>query len=395
MTSLLPQPLAPGAHHSGSSSGDGARPTLETWQDAPHNRWALAHVAEFVPTAPISRLPGDTAAARVAGLGALSTVSELEARLQQSCTDALVVVKDGAVVAEHYRGGVSPDGVHLLMSVSKSICGLTVGTLVDEGKVSLDRRVDSYVPELSDTAYGDATVQQVLDMTVDVDYDEDYRDPASEVQAQDRVAGWRPRLPGDPADTYAFLASLRGGGEHGTRFDYCSAGTDVLAWIVEKATGLRYHEAVSQRLWSKLGCEHDAQITVDSAGFGFANGGISCTARDLARIGRLMLDGGVVDGVQVVSAEWIGRTVAGGDPAAAAGTVFQRVHPAGSYSNQWWITGSTRGDYYAAGIHGQFIWVDPQTRTVVVKFSSWPEPVTEERNRAHAQLFRDICDAIG
>lgn len=394
MTSLLHQSTAGTAHPPRIPGASHGEPTLETWQDAPHNRWAFAHVAEFVPTAPIPRRTAEQSERAVVGLDALRSLPSLAERLEQSYTDALVVVRDGDIVAEHYRDGSQPDGVHLLMSVSKSICGLTVGTLVDEGILDPAQRVDRYVPALAGSAYGDATVQQVLDMTVDVDYDEDYRNPASEVQAQDRVAGWRPRLAGDPADTYAFLASLRGGGRHGERFKYCSAGTDVLAWVVENLTGLRYPEAVSRRLWSRLGCEHDAQITVDAGGFGFANGGISCTARDLTRIGRLMLDGGVVDGRRVVSAEWVRRTIQGGDTDVARGTVFQRVHPGGAYSNQWWITGSTRGDFYAVGIHGQFVWVDPATRTVVVKFSSWPEPVTEEWSRLHARLFRDICDAI-
>ena len=392
MTSLVPQPLAHGGHPPRMPFGSSERPTLDTWQDAPHNRWALAHVAEFVPTAPIAHLPTETKARPVVGLDALAAVPDLVARLDRSYTDGLVVLRDGTLIAEYYREGADPDGVHLLMSVSKSICGLTVGTLVDDGSIDPGHHVDHYVPELRGSAYGDATVQQVLDMTVDVDYDEDYRNPASEVQAQDRVAGWRPRLPGDPVDTYSFLAGLRGTSRHGEIFKYCSAGTDVLAWIVESVTGLRYHDAVSRRLWSRLGCEEDAQITVDAAGFGFANGGISCTARDLARLGLLMLDGGVIDGRRVVSSEWIRRTIEGGDPDAATGTVFQRVHPSGSYSNQWWITGSARGDYYAAGIHGQFIWVDPSTHTVVVKFSSWPEPVTEQWNRLHTTLFREICD---
>ncbi|MFF2273494.1 serine hydrolase domain-containing protein [Agromyces sp. NPDC058136] len=369
-------------------------PTLETWQDAPHNRWAFAHVSEFVPTAPIARRPVDGGAEHVVGIDRLeAAMPGLVERLEQSYTDAIVVVRDGAVVAEHYRDGFAPSDVHLLMSVSKSLCGLTVGTLVDDGVLSPDRLVASYVPALAGSAYGDATLQQVLDMTVDVDYDEDYRNPASEVQAQDRVAGWRPRRGGDPADTYAFLATLRGDGRHGKHFKYCSAATDVLAWVVENVTGLRYADAVSQRLWSKLGCEHDAQITVDPGGFAFANGGISCTARDLSRVGQLMLDGGVVAGRRIVSADWVDRTVRGGDRAAAAGTAFQRVHPDGSYSNQWWVTGDRRGDYYAVGIHGQFIWVDPSTRTVVAKFSSWPEPITEHWNRVHAELFREVCDA--
>ncbi|BDZ54328.1 serine hydrolase domain-containing protein [Agromyces marinus] len=396
MTSLLPRaPIRDDGRHreAGSRAGD---LTLDNWQDAPHNRWAFAHVAELVPTAPIAHRPAVESAREVVGLEAMrSSMPDLPTRLEESYTDALVVVRDGELVAEHYREGFGPDGLHLLMSVSKSLCGLTIGTLVDEGVIDPDRRVDHYVPALAGSAYGDAKVQQVLDMTVDVDYDEDYRNPASEVQAQDRVAGWRTRLPGDPADTYAFLAALRGGGEHGVRFRYCSAGTDVLAWIVESVTGTRYADAVSERLWSRLGCRNDARITIDPGGFGFANGGISCTARDLSRVGVLMLGDGVIDGRRVVSAEWVRRTIEGGDPDAAAGSVFQRVHPGGAYSNQWWITGSDRGDFYAVGIHGQFIWVDPATRSVVVKFSSWPEPVTEGWNRLHAELFRDICDAVG
>lgn len=394
MTSLLPTGIARDIHPPRTPGSPIGEPTLETWQDAPHNRWAFAHVAEFVPTAPIAHR---RAAPRFGAVGAAELAAALpgiEARLEQSYTDALVVVRRGEVVAEYYREGIDAHTPHLLMSVSKSICGLTVGTLVDDGLVELDRRIDEYVPALAGSAYGDATVQQVLDMTVDVDYDEDYRDPASHVQAQDRVAGWRPRLAGDPADTYAFLASLRGGGRHGERFKYCSAGTDVLAWVVENVTGSRYAEAVSQRLWSRLGCEHDASITIDPGGFGFANGGISCTTRDLARVGELMLGEGEIGGERVVSAEWVRRTRDGGDPEAATGTVFQRVHPGGAYSNQWWITGSARGDYYAVGIHGQFIWVDPSTGTVVAKFSSWPEPVTEQWNRLHAELFRELCDAF-
>ncbi|MFB6612170.1 serine hydrolase domain-containing protein [Agromyces sp. NPDC056379] len=394
MTSLLPHRIGRDLHQPRVAGAPIGEPSLETWQDAPHNRWAFAHVAEFVPTAPIARRPSIDEQHDGPGLSALrDTLPDLEERLEQSFTDALVVVRGGEVVADFYRDGFGPTAPHLLMSVSKSICGLTVGTLVDDGLLDPSRRVDHYVPALAGSAYGDATLQQVLDMTVDVDYDEDYRNPASHVQAQDRVAGWRPRLAGDPVDTYAFLPTLRGGGRHGERFSYCSAGTDVLAWVVENVTGGRYAEAVSERLWSRLGCEHDASITIDPGGFGFANGGISCTARDLARVGELMLGDGAIDGRRVVSPDWVLRTLTGGDPAAASGTVFQRVHPGGSYSNQWWLTGSERGEYYAVGIHGQFIWVDPATQTVVAKFSSWPEPVTERWNRLHAELFRDICDA--
>jgi CubicO group peptidase (beta-lactamase class C family) len=350
----------------------------------------------MVPTAAIPRHPHVSPDDRVRFPHELkAALPTLHTRLAESYTDAFLVVSDGKVLEEWYADGFERHDRHLLMSVSKSICGLVVGTLVDEGAIDVTERVDRYVPELAGSGYADATVQQVLDMTVDVDYDEDYTNPKSHVQSQDRVAGWRPRLPEDPADTYEFLVNLRARTrDHGRRFLYCSAGTDVLAWIVEKVTGLRYAEAVSRRLWSRLGCQDEASITVDTGGFAFANGGISCTARDLALVGKLMLDGGAVGAERVVSQEWVRSSSTGGDPAAAAGTAYQQVHPSGAYSNQWWVTNNERGNFYAVGIHGQFIWLDPRTNTVIVKFSSCPEPVTVAWNKLHTELFVDVCEAV-
>jgi len=202
-------------------------------------------------------------------------------------------------------------------------------------------------------------------------------------------------LENDPADTYAFLQGLRKKGEHGRLFQYCSAGTDVLAWVVEAVTGTRFAEALGTELWSKLGCDEDADITIDRGGFAFANGGISCTLRDLARVGEMMLRGGLVGDTRVIASDWVTDTIRGGDRAAVArDSPFQRVHPRGSYRNQWWVTGSDRGNYYAVGIHGQFIWVDPLSDSVIVKFSSWPEPITEQLNRSHAAAFGLVNRAL-
>ncbi|REJ04411.1 class C beta-lactamase-related serine hydrolase [Microbacterium bovistercoris] len=368
------------------------QPTLDTWQDAPHNRWAFAHVSEFVSTVPIARAARDGDA--VVDLHRATGVPGLRQRLEDSFTDAFVVDRGGATLASYFRPGFGERDAHLLMSVSKSVCGVAVGSLVDDGLIDTGEAVRAYVPELTGSAYGDATVAQVLDMTVAVDYDEDYRDPASHVQAQDRIAGWRPRRDGDPADTYEFLRGLRASGEHGRRFQYCSADTDVLAWIVEAVTGQRYADVIAERLWQRLGCEQNASITVDAAGFPFANGGISCTANDLVRLGRLMLGGGELDGERIVSADWVAQTMAGGDPSLARGLTIQQVHPRVSYRNQWWSTGNDRGVVYAVGIHGQYIWLDPPTDTVIVKLSSCPEPVTAEWNRVHAMLFQEVCAAI-
>lgn len=393
MTETIPEAATAGARPPRYAGEQPGALTLDTWQDAPHNRWAFSHVEELVPTMTIARRRPEQQAPAL-GLERLAAVPALAERLEESCTDALVVVQDGRLIAEHYGAGRSRDERHLLMSVSKSLCGLLVGTLVDDGLLRTSQRVDELVPALARSAYGSATVQQVLDMTADIDYDEDYDDHDSEVRVQDRVAGWRPGQPGDPADTYAFLQRLGGDADHGSQWRYLSAGTDVLAWIVESVTGQRYAEAMADRLWSRLGADHDALVTVDRGGFAFANGGIACTVRDLARVGQLVLDGGVAGGERVVSAEWIERTVSGGSAAAASGSAYQQVHPAGRYSQQWWVTGNERGNVYASGIHGQYVWIDPPTRTVIAKVSSLPVAITIAWNRAHAELFTDICRAL-
>lgn len=384
-----------GQHVSRDSRLDLVPPlTPSNWQEEPYNRWAFAHVEELVPTARIHRSAGADRLPSSSGESLDERVPGLEMFLTESYTDAILVVQDDEVLYERYFEGNSASTRHLLMSVSKSLCGLTIGQLVEAGVVDRNETVGAYVPALIASAYGDATIQQVLDMTVAVEFSEEYHDPHSHVQQQDRVAGWRPRSVRDPMDNYEFLKTLRKAGDHGKAFQYCSAGTDVLAWVAENVTGVRYADILSRELWSRLGADDDAVITTDPGGFVFANGGIACTARDLSRVGRLMLSGGVLDGRQVVSPDWIADTRLGGERAAAAGTAYQRVHPRGSYRNQWWVTGDDRGSVYAIGIHGQFVWVDPPSNSVIVKFSSWPEAITEEWNRMHAAAFRSIAEAI-
>lgn len=392
-----------GAHPPRFPGAEPGQPHLDSWQEAPQNRWAFAHLGELLPSATISRRsPAAPLAAHVRLEALTPQMPDLQARLEQTYTDAFLVLRGTEVLAEYYAPGFAADDLHLLMSVSKSLCGTVVGALVDEGRIDPAQPVTAYVPELAGSVYdgplGDpsaprVTVQQVLDMEIAIDYSEDYVDPASEVQTHDRSAGWRSRREGDPADTYEFLTTLRGNGATG-EFQYCSANTDVLAWVIERVTGLRYAEALSVHLWSKLGADRDATITVDSAGFGFANGGVSCTARDLARVGRMMLDGGVAPGGRVVSEAWVRSVMSGGSREAMTDPGFTGAFPEGSYTRQWWCTGNERGNVSGIGIHGQNLWLDPQTDSVIVKLSTWPDPDTEHWHGLQSGVLLDVSRAL-
>lgn len=232
----------------------------------------------------------------------------MEEFMEATSTDGLLVLCGENIVYERYFGDSTATTRHIAMSVSKSICGMLAGVLVAEGLLDVEAKVASYLPELSNAAHAHSTVQQLLDMTSSLRFDMDYPNPDSDVQTEDRCTGWRPRRPGDPAGTRAFLAELHADSGHGEAFQYCSATTDVLAWVLERASGLPYALLVQERIWSRIGAEHDAYVCVDDLDTPYACAGLGMTLRDLARFGRMILDGSSSQGREVIPTDWISRT---------------------------------------------------------------------------------------
>jgi 6-aminohexanoate-oligomer exohydrolase len=363
--------------------------TVANWQEGPFNRWGFQHVSEIVPSAVLSRGDGPVLMLERAEEDIGPLVDEF---LERTYTDGFLVLRDGRILYERYFNGMTAHTTHLLQSVSKSYCSALAGWIVERGLVELERPVRDYVPELWDGGFGDATVDQLLDMTASVVFSEEYADPRSEVQAQDRAAGWRPRRPHDPESSYAFLRGLRKAAAHGRVFQYCSATTDVLAWVLERASGKRYTELLATELWPRVGAEHDASITVDSTGFGFANGGMAVTLRDLGRFGHLMLNGGGVDGFRVTPAGWGTRHLSAG-PALMDGD-FRAAYPGGFYRAKWWCTGDELGTFYGVGIYGQYVWIVPRAGLVIAKLSSLPKALDPAVTRDHHLAFRRLADSL-
>ena len=372
-------------------------------QDAPFNRWAFQNISQLLPTATIGRGSGDVwrfteqqadlDQISFQGMNGQLTVAEM---LDATYTDGFLVLKDGAVVRESYCNDMGPQTHHLLMSVSKSVTSALVGILVDRGLIDPASLLTRYIPELRESAYGDATVQQALDMAVAVVFNEDYADPNSEIQRFDRANGWRLPLEGDKPGTYRFIQGLKKAGEHGKEFQYCSANTDVLGWIVERVTDTSYADALSRELWSKLGAEHDVYVTVDRYGTALPDGGICTTLRDLARFGQMILQHGFGNGQSIVPAAWIHETRRQGeDSIQLNGDWWPEVYANGTYHNQWWHTGDDHRSFFATGIHGQNIWIDPATNVVIVKFSSIPDAVDRALGFDSMAAFAAISRELG
>jgi CubicO group peptidase (beta-lactamase class C family) len=356
--------------------------TLANWQDPPFSRWAFRHMRELIPSHPIPAGPsaplptagqplGNLAVARLDG--SIATVEDV---LADTFTDAFVVLHDGQVVAERYYAGMTAGTRHLLMSVSKSILGCAAGVLAGRGLLDLRAPVTAYVPEVSDSGYAGATIRDLLDMRTGVAFRETYTALDAEVRVMERSMGWRPALPGDPAGAYPYLATLGSAGPHGGEFSYRSADSDMLGWACERASGIRLADLISALIWQPIGAEHDAEITCDPLGSAIPDGGISATARDLARFGQVLVDDGVAQGRTVVPEAWLAdvRRPEPGVREAFARTDNEYVLPGGWYRSQFWVIPGPGGPVLVClGIHGQLIYADRAARTVVVKLSSWPD----------------------
>jgi CubicO group peptidase (beta-lactamase class C family) len=376
----------------------------DTWLDAPHSEWAVWHLDQMAPTATVSRgtgpvrtLPLPERSLPVGEFrferrnGSETAVRELLATTE---TDAFVVLQDGVLVHEEYAHTDAESGRHAVLSVTKSIVGCVVAVLAERGVLDLSAPVSTYVPELADGGYGDATLRHLLDMRSGARFVEAYTDPSSDINELDR------RLV--DVGLHAYLRTLPQERPHGGSFRYRSSETDVLGWVCEAATGTPMAELMSQIVWGRIGAEADGYISCDAKGSAIHDGGFAARARDLARFGQMLLDGGTVpdlehpeaDPVSVVPARWL-RDSWGVDSdirTAFVESPNELAYPGGWYRNQLWFRPGPYGDVMLClGIHGQLIHVSRRTRTVCVKLSHWSQPVDLERSQDTLRM----CDMVG
>jgi len=371
------------------------------WRAAPWNVWAFRNVSELIPTARIAATPGlaeDPVVDAGALLGEMFLLDErrisVADALQETFADAMVVMKSGRIVADFHAPNFTLQSRHILFSVSKSVTSILAGILRDDGLLDFDELVPRYVPELKDSAYGDARVRDVLDMRVSLDFEEVYHDPHGPYARYRRAGLLDPSGPGDRIETVVeFIAGLKKGtADHGGPYHYASPNSDVLGLIIQGASGQRFPDLASERLFQPLGARQDAYVTVDRAGTPRTGGGINMTPRDLARIGEMMRNGGVANGNRIVSREWVHDTVTGGSREAWATSTSVSWLPNGRYHNKWYQTGS--GAFFALGIHGQWLYVDPKAEMVIAKVSSQPDAIIDDAKDFNLALFDALTKIV-
>jgi CubicO group peptidase (beta-lactamase class C family) len=305
--------------------------------------------------------------------GTHRTVREM---LDLSYADALVVLHDGALVYEQYLNGMGPASQHQMMSVTKSLVGTLALQLAHEGLIDEDRPVGGYLPELAGSAWEDASVRHTVNMTTGIRFDEVYDFEQGDV-ARYAIASGITAMPDGytgPRSVPELFPQIPKAGIHGEAFHYVTPNTDVIGWIIGRVTGQPFSRIFSDRIWSRLGMERDAYIVRDAIGMEMAGGGFNATARDLARFGQMVLDDGNCDGRQIIAPEVIAIIRGGGDPEVfARGTAeYGPLFQGWSYRAFWWLTHNDHGAFTGIGINGQWLYIDPTARVVIVQQSSYP-----------------------
>ena len=352
------------------------------WDRPPWNRWAFQHIREILPTAevwrgrdPVRQLPRrevELDNLKVKGLAGSDVT--LSTFLDETYTDGLIVLKNGAVADERYLNGMTPRTLHLSQSVAKSTIGILFGIFAGRGEIDLQSPLSRYLPELENTGWRGASVQQVLNMTSGIKFDETYSDPYSDIGQSDVASGWKP-VPTDsdanfkwPTDIWSQIVELKNTTRpHGAAFEYRSIETDVLAFCLERVAGKRLPQILSEEIWQKLGMEESANFTVDPASYALASGGLNATLRDYARFGQMVLQ----NGAGIVPESYVAQTRKGDHEIFSA--PYNIALPQGAYKNQFWIEDRSEQAIMCRGVFGQLIYISWKYNIVLVKLSSWPD----------------------
>lgn len=324
-------------------------------------RVAFAHTDVWMPTRPL--FPSATPYALETNIdeslsaviytvdGETFTVADL---LGREPLMGMAVVDGNTIKLEHYAGDHGPESVWISFSVTKSFTSTLIGAAIKDGFInSVDDKVEDYLPRLKGTDYGRVTLKNILQMSSGIAWNEDYTDPESDVS----VAGL---LQGVALTDY--LSKLSQKYKPGTVFNYNTAESNLLGEVLRAAIGNSATDYMNAKIWQGFGMEHAANW-LQSAHFAGEAGGccISASIRDYARLGIFVKNGGVdASGESILPENWM-------RDATAPSKGFE------GYGYKWWLQGDSA--FMAAGIFGQYIYIDPKNDVVISVHSNAPAAV--------------------
>lgn len=397
--------------------------TLMNWSAAPYSEWAFRNVgiqpSVMVPRAGdidplVYDLDPSIAEINFSYQNAEYSVADAMAA---DGTDAYLVMKDGKVVFENYFGDFGEHDHHLWASSTKTLVAMCIGILADEGKVDPNAKVARYLPELSESYFGNRTVRELLDMVSALNYSENYETfvpgavsteyfrrlgfvPAFDLAATD------PQKSDVPRGILEFIPQFTGNPDlkPGHMFQYQSPNVDVIGWIIARVSGQPLNKFVADRIWSKLGVEHDAFFMTDIAFTPVATGGFNTTLRDYARVGQLLLNNGRWNDKQIIPAKWIQDSFkldANQKEAMQRSPFKSQETPIydewlEGYKNYLWVHDANKRIATFRGVFGQIIYVNQDKNLLIATLSSAASASNAARpsNRARMAAFEAIANSF-
>ncbi|WP_299609457.1 serine hydrolase [uncultured Aquimarina sp.] len=350
----------------------------------PALRYSVCHMREFLPTTEVKSASSNRYQFTTKIDPAIDEIEFIpldrnekmswKTSLDKNYTDGIIILHKGVIVYERYFGELTKDGVHAAMSVSKTFTGTLGAILVTEGILDQEAKAVQYIPELQNSAFGDATIRQILDMTTNLKYSEDYSDPNAEIWSFSAAGNPlpKPKSYNGPNNYYEYLQTVQKNGTHGDEFGYKTINTDALGWIISRVTNKSIPHLLSEKIWKPLGTHVDGYFQIDGAGIAFAGGGFSANLRDMAMFGEMIRNKGYFNNTQIIPSKTVENIMKGGNQEAFRKSAYKTLTN-WSYRDMWWITHNEHNAFAARGVHGQTIYIDPKAEMVLVRFSSHPE----------------------
>jgi CubicO group peptidase (beta-lactamase class C family) len=282
----------------------------------------------------------------------------IEKFLETNRNTGLLVLKGDTILAEHYQYDRTPAHRFQSMSMAKTVLAMLMGVAVKDGLIaSIDDPASKYVADLKGQPYGETSLRHLLTMSSGVAFREDY-DGKDDVQVLGRKT-FGQQGPGG-AETVATFRTRAA--PAGTKFYYASAETQVLGLVLRAAVGKPLAEYLSEKIWQPMGAEADATWLIDAGGYELGYAGINATLRDWGRFGLLLAHDGALNGRQIIPAEWVKAATT----AEAAHLKVGVASKFNGYGYQTWLIHPDKRMFALLGVRGQGVFVDPQTRTVIV-----------------------------
>ena len=298
----------------------------------------------------------------------------------------LLVMQDDALVHEQYELGTNAATRWLSMSMAKSISTTLVGAAIKDGYIgSVEDPLTAYLPELAGSGYDGVSVRALMQMTSGVRWDDTHTNPASERRRMLDL-----QIAQEPGAIMALMKGLPRDHAPGSVWNYSTGETHVVGALLRAATGKWLSDYLSERIWSRIGMEADAEWWLETPdGLEVAGSGLCATLRDYARFGRFILDGGMIGGEPVLPDGW---TIEAGASRMLSGARLD-------YGYMWWAVPSRTGSlddraFSARGIFGQYIYINPARRILIVVLSSRSKPKGAEAILDN-DFFNSVVEAIG